>query len=220
MKKTVITAVVACLLGAATVGAVGSAATKKGGSTTRQSQTAPSTTPSGPPPTMKEMLAKRDAARDAHLKKVADDLNVSLDDLKKAMDEVRDDRLAAAVKDNRLTQAQADAIKACADAPLTCDRSNLPAFGFRGGHRMGGPRVRGDDFFAALAKKLGKSTEEVRKAFETNRPAGGPRGFDRDHDGPHGRGHGGPGMPGGPGMGGPGGPGMGGPGMGGPGGAF
>lgn len=211
MRRTVITAVIACLLGAATVGAVGSAATKKKSSKPRQTQTTQTTTQSGPPPTLKELQDKREAARDANLKKVADALNVSLSDLKAALDGVRDDKLADAVKANQLTQAQADAIKACAAAPLTCDRSNLPAFGFRGGHGPGGPGQKRDDLYAAVAKKLGKSADEVQKAFEANRPArpAGRPGFDRH--GPRGHGPGGPGM---------GGPGMGDPGMGGPGGAF
>jgi hypothetical protein len=212
MRRTVITAVVACLLGAATVGAVGTAATKKKGSSRQSQTTQTSTTPSTPPPTLKEEMAKRDAARDAQLGKVAADLNVSLSDLKAALDAVRDDRLAAEVKANRLTQAQADAIKACADAPLTCDRSNLPAFrGFRG-HHFGGPGQDRDAFFAAVAQKLGKTTAEVKKAFQDNRPARGA-GMRRGH-GPMGHGPGGHGPRGaggpGPGMMGPGpGPGVG-----------
>ena len=128
MKRSVLLAVVACLCGAFTVGAVGSAATKKSASKkkSRQTQTTQSQ-PSGPPPTLKEEMAKRDAARDANLKKVADALSVSLEDLKAAMKAVHHDELAADVAANRLTQAQADAIEACDAAPLTCDRSNLPA---------------------------------------------------------------------------------------------
>src|SRR5436190_1528864 len=104
MRRTVITALVACLAGAATVGAIGSAATKNK-SSTRQAPTAAS----GPPPTMKEETAKRDTDR--------------------------------------------------------------------------------DDFFADVAKNLGKDTADVKKAFEANRPA-------RGKGGP---GFGGPGGPGGPG---------------------
>jgi len=185
MRRTAITALVACLLGAATVGAIGNAATSKKKSSSRQSQT----TSSGPPPTLKEELAKRDAERDANLTKIADALNVSLADLKAALQGVRDDQLAADVTANRLTQAQADAIKACDAAPLTCDRSNLPAWGPRGGHRRGDR----DAFYEAVAKKLNKDAADVKKAFEANRPArgkgpGGPGG----HRGP---GHGGPGGP-------------------------
>lgn len=192
MRRTVITAVVACLLGAATVGAVGTAATKKSSKARQTPSTQTTTAPSGPPPTLKEEQAKREAARDAHLKKVADDLSVSLADLQAALKAVRDDELDAAVKANRLTQAQADAIKACAEAPLTCDRSNLPAFGFRHGPGLRGMRKDRDAFFAAVAKKLGKTTAEVKKAFQDNRPAGpagGPGHFRGGH-GPMGRGHG------------------------------
>ncbi len=188
MKRSILLSLVACLLGAFTVGAISTAATSKKTRTTRTT-----TTQSGPPPTLKAEQAKRDAARDAQLKKVGDALSVSLADLKDALKGVRDDDLAADVKANRLTQAQADAIKACEAAPLTCDRSNLPAFGR--GH--GGPGKRGDRaaFYAAVAKKLGKETADVKKAFEANRPARGG-----------GRGHGGPGGPGGRAPGGPGGP--------------
>jgi hypothetical protein len=204
MRRTVITALVACLLGAATVGAVGSAATSKKKSSTRKAQTAQTTTtPSGPPPTLKEDQATRDAARAASQKKIADALSVSAADLQAALDGVRDDQLAADVTANRLTQAEADAIKACAAAPLTCDRSNLPAGG-PGGDRHGGGKPGDDDtaFYDAVAKKLNKSSADVKKAFEANRPvrpAGGPG----DHDGP-GHGHGGPDGPDGPGGPGPG----------------
>jgi hypothetical protein len=203
MRRSIFTAVVACLLGALTVGAIGSAATSKKKSSSRKARTTQTTTTSsGPPPTLKEETAKRDAARDAQLKKVADALSVSLSDLKAALEGVRNDQLDADVKANRLTQAEADAIKACEDAPLTCDRSNLPAFGHGRGH--GGPGRPGDDsdaFYAAVAKKLGKDSADVKKAFEANRPA---RDDDGPGHGPGGRGHGGPGGPGMPG--GPGGP--------------
>jgi hypothetical protein len=200
MRKSIITAVVACLLGALSVGALGSAATNKKSSSKKAKTTRTTTTPSGPPPTLKEEQAKRDAQRDAQLKKVADALSVSLADLQSALKGVHEDQLDADVKANRLTQAQADAIKACDAAPLTCDRSNLPAFGGRGGpgHEGGHGKDR-DTFYAAVAKKLGKDTAAVKKAFEANKPARG--------EGPGGRGHGGPGGPGGRGHGGPGGPG-------------
>jgi hypothetical protein len=188
MRKSIFTAVVACLLGALSVGALGSAATNKKSSSRKTSTTRTTTTSSGPPPTLKEEQANREAERDAQLKKVADALSVSLADLKSALDGVEEDQLAADVTANRLTQAQADAIKACKAAPLTCDRSNLPAYG----HRRGGPGQDRDTFYAAVAKKLGKDTADVKKAFEANAPARAK--------GPGGRGHGGPGHggPGGP----------------------
>ncbi|HEX6389660.1 MAG TPA: hypothetical protein VFZ89_09440 [Solirubrobacteraceae bacterium] len=187
MKRSILLSLVACLLGAFSVGAIGIAATGK------KSTTKTTTTSSGPPPTMKEAQAEREAAHDAQLKKVADALSVSLSDLKDALKGVRNDELAADVAANRLTQAQADAIKACAEAPLTCDRSNLPAFGR--GH--GGPGKRGDRnaFYAAVAKKLGKETADVKKAFEANKPARANGRGGHGHGAP---GFGGPGSPGGP----------------------
>jgi len=183
MRKSIFTAVVACLLGAFSVGALGSAATNKKSSSRKTSTTKTTTTSSGPPPTLKEEQAKREAERDAQLKKVADALSVSLADLKGALNGVEEDELAADVK--------ADAIKACKAAPLTCDRSNLPAYG----HRRGGPGKDRDAFYAAVAKKLGKDTADVKKAFEANAPARGKGPGGRGHGGPGGPGHGGPGGP-------------------------
>jgi hypothetical protein len=192
MRKSIFTALVACLLGALTVGALGSAATKKKSSSGKTSTTRTTTTSSGPPPTLKEEQAKRDAERAAQQKKIADALNVSEAALTKALDDVEADQLAADVKANRLTQAQADAIKACKAAPLTCDRSNLPAYGpGPGGPGKGGPGKDRDAFYKAVATKLNKDTADVKKAFEANRPA-----RDDHRGGPgHGRGHGGPGGP-------------------------
>ena len=97
--------------------------------------------PTGPPPTMAQAFATMQKQRDAQQKKLADALGVSVEKLQSAMDTVAAKRLADDVKSNRLTQAQADAIKACKKAPLTCDRSNLPAYG--GHHGMGGPGPMG-----------------------------------------------------------------------------
>lgn len=183
MKRSILLSLVACLLGAFTVGAIGTAATSK-----KRSTRTTTTTASGPPPTLKEAHAEREAERDARLKKVADALSVSLADLKSALTGVRNDQLDADVKANRLTQAQADAIKACDAEPLTCDRSNLPAYGHRGG---GAPGKDRDAFYEAVAKKLGKETADVKKAFQDNMPTRGKR---HGRGGP-GFGHGGPGGP-------------------------
>ena len=108
--------------------------------------------------------------------------------------------LDQAVKDNKLTADQRDAILACDKAPLTCDRSNLPAFGFGGGfgHHGGpggpgfgpgkrGPGAAADTYAKDLAAELGISEDKVVAALKAQRPK-----FD-DH-GPGGRGHhGGPG---------------------------
>jgi transposase-like protein len=125
------------------------------------------------------------------------------------------------------------------------DRTAKDRTAAREGHRPGGPGARGDAL-AAVAKTLGVTTDELRKAVEAARPgapagpaAGGPaaelakalgvetakvqeildarRPTRKDDDGKA-KGHDGPGR-GGPGFGGPGhgGPGHGGPGFGGPG---
>jgi hypothetical protein len=164
-----------------------------------------------PPPTMKQALADAEKQRDAHLARIAKRLDVSTEKLKDSIEKVRDAELDAAVDAGRLTDAQRDAIKACKDNPLTCDRSNLPAFRheIKRALRRGDP-PRGElrrefgnrrsDFFEALAKELGKDADDVQRAFLAERPRfrRGERGFHR---------------PGGPPPGGPGGPGPGGPGF-------
>jgi hypothetical protein len=205
MRRILIAALASSLLTGAVIAATGIAGS------TKKAQ-------SGPPPTMAQALKDHQAQRDQHLANVAKRLSVSPADLTAAIDKVRSAQLEQAVKDGKLTAAERDAILACKQAPLTCDRSNLPAFvhhgiergepkGERRGHPPAGrpPRemsARRDAFFAALAKELGKNATDVRKAFEAERPAmDGPRG-------PHG-----PGGPEGPGPEGPPGPG---PGFGGP----
>ena len=112
--------------------------------------------------------------RDDHLARVAKRLDISTEKLKDALDKVVKADLDKAVDSGRLTSAQRDAILACQDAPLTCDRSNLPAFGGRGRGFHPGPRgegrARGNDFLAALAKELGIDVAKVRAAFKAERP--------------------------------------------------
>jgi hypothetical protein len=143
---------------------------------------------SGPPPTMAEVFKKAQDQRNASLDRVAKRLDISGDRLRSALDEVMRDQLDAAVKANRLTDAQRDAILACKAAPLTCDRSNLPAFGPRGfgfGPGFGPGFFGGRDALAALAKKLGKDEDDVRAAFMAERrERGGRWPHDRGHHGP------------------------------------
>lgn len=204
MKRALLSAVLAALATAAVLATVGfGASTKSGKARSSDDQQSSQKTQSGPPPTMKEALAKMQAQRDAQQKKLADAIGVSTTDLQNAMDKLKKDKLDAQVKANQLTQAQEDAILACDKAPLTCDRSNLPAGGPRGRHGHGdGPK--GATFAKDLAAALGVDEAKVTAALKSTRPAR-PQG-----DG-HGFGHRGPGGP----MGGPaGGPPMGGPGMG------
>ena len=144
MKRALMAAVLSALVTAAVLATVGfGAATKISSSKSKSSSSGRSAQKqSGPPPTMKEALAaeeKRRATRDAALAKA---LGVTTEKLQAAQDAVKQKNLDQAVKDNNLTADQRDAILACDKAPLTCDRSNLPAFGFRGGFgHHGGPEI-------------------------------------------------------------------------------
>jgi len=205
MKRALVAAMLSALATGAVLATVGFGA----GSTTattssKKSSRSQTTTTSGPPKTMKQVHEEMQARRAEQQKKLAAALGVSVDKLSDALDQLRRDRLAAEVKANRLTQAQADAILACEAAPLTCDRSNLPA----GPHRRGARGDRGD-LAADLAKALGIDEDKVEDALESTRPDPPARGLMPGRGGRGGHGHG-PGGPGGPGApGGAGGPGMG-----------
>ncbi len=225
MKRALVAAIAAALTTAAVLSASGLGATPttkaKARHHARHAQTLGATgsqgaQPTGPPPTMAQAFADMQKLRDAQDKKLADALGVSVDKLHSAFDAVQAKHLADDVKNNRLTQAQADAIKACKKAPLTCDRSNLPAFGGRGfggrgfggrgfgGHGgMRGPGGPGGDRandLTDLASALGVSTDKLKTVLQANRPQGhgfgGHDGGGPDNDGPPGGGPGG-GMQGG-----------------------
>jgi hypothetical protein len=202
MKKVLIAAVASALATVAVVAATGVAGS---GDTKKKTS---------PPPTMSQAFKDMQKQRDDHLSRVAKRLDISTEKLKDALDKVAKSDLDKAVDSGRLTSAQRDAILACQDAPLTCDRSNLPAFGGRGRGFHPGPRgegrARGQDFLADLAKELDIDAAKVRSAFQAERPKfdrgrfggggpgfgpGGPRGF----HGPPGGGPPGGGGPGGPG---------------------
>ena len=214
MKRALTAAVLSALATAAVLATVGFGAANKTGTTKKSSakgKSSQTTTATKPPPTMKEALAAEEKERAANQEKLAKSLGVSVDKLQSALDAVKKKNLDQAVKDNRLTAEQRDAILACDKAPLTCDRSNLPAYGFGGGHGHfggpGGPGLRhfrggpagSDTFVKDLAAELGISEDKVASALKANRPSGMERGFDRDGHGPGGRpGHGfgpPPGMP-------------------------
>ena len=121
--------------------------------------------PVGPPPTMAQQLAKRNADRDARQAKIAAALNVSGADLAAAFKAVKSDSLAAKVAANQLTEAQKVAILACDEAALTCDRSDLPA---RGPH--GRPAQAKPAMAAALAAKLNLPTATVQSVLKEYAP--------------------------------------------------
>jgi hypothetical protein len=185
MKKVLIAAVASALATAAviaTTGIAGSGDTKK----------------TSPPRTMSQAFKDMQKQRDDHLASVAKRLDISTEKLKGALEKVGKAKLDEAVDAGRLTEAQRDAILACQDAPLTCDRSNLPAFG-RGFHpgMRGEGRAKGQDFLADLAKELDIDAAKIRAAFKAERPKFGRGGRGFGPGGPHGF-RGGPGGPGGP----------------------
>ena len=171
-------------------------------------------TPKTPPPTQADALKTMQAQRDAQLAKLASALNVTTDKLKSSLDTIEQQELQQKVTDNELTQAQADAIKACKTAPLTCDRSNLPAPRFRDPAQQSGTpptqaqmqqqfqaeqakrKAERAKFLTDLAGLLGVDEAKLTAALQANpiRFGGGPGfgGPGGPDGGPHG--FGGPGM--------------------------
>ncbi|MFM9127944.1 MAG: hypothetical protein ACKOTA_10430 [Solirubrobacterales bacterium] len=193
MKRSIIAAFTAAFAMTAVLATVGLAksgtgSSKRSGQKTQQSQQ------SGPPQTMAEALAaekKEHAARDAAL---AEKLGVSTSELTSAIKELRKENLDKAVAENRLTEAQRDAIVACEPEPLTCDRSNLPAGRHGGPGHAGAPGKAGKDQFAKeLAAKLNLDEAKVAAALRETAPRHGRGEGRRGDHGP--RGGGGPGGP-------------------------
>jgi len=208
MRRALVAAVLSALATAAVLATVGFGAANKSSTTKKSSakgKSSQTTTATKPPPTMKEALAAEEKLRAANQEKLAKSLGVSVDKLQSALDAVKKKNLDQAVKDNRLTAEQRDAILACDKAPLTCDRSNLPAYGFHGGpghfggpggpvpvpggpglrHFRGGP-AGSDTFVKDLAAELGISEDKVTSALKANRPSGPKFEFHRDGHGPGG----------------------------------
>lgn len=193
MKRSIIAAFTAAFAMTAVLATVGVA--KSGNSSKRSSQKTEQAQQSGPPKTMAEVYAaekKEHAARDAAL---AEKLGVSTSALTGAIKELRRENLDKAVSENRLTEAQRDAIVACEPDPLTCDRSNLPAGPHRGPGHAGAPGKAGKDQFAKdLAAKLNLDEAKVAAALKETMPQRQQRGNGQRGD--HGpRGAGGPGGP-------------------------
>jgi len=124
-----------------------------------------------PPPTRAEVRAKHDAKRTARQDRIARRLGKTGDQLRAARAAALADVLAQQVQAGRLTAAQRDAILACRNAPLTCDRSNLPA---RPRAALRGLRKA---FVAAVAAHLGVDVKALRAAQRAER--GGHRGHRR-----------------------------------------
>ena len=147
MRRSLLT-VLACCLAAA--GVVSATAVAGKSSTT-------------PPPTRAEVRAKHDAKRTARQDRIAQRLGKTGDQLRAARAAALADVLAQQVQAGRLTAAQRAAILACRQAPLTCDRSNLPArprAALRGLRRA---------FVQAVAAHLGVEVKALRAAQRAER---------------------------------------------------
>jgi hypothetical protein len=123
-----------------------------------------------PPQTMGQKRAKLDA-RQAEL---AQRLGVSADQLQAAQGALLKDRLDRRVSKGTLTADERTAILACRVAPLTCDRTNLPARGARHGrkakHRISVSKRMGRRA-TALAGELHLDRAKVLSALEGQRKA-------------------------------------------------
>lgn len=198
MKRALTAALLSALVTASVLVTAGIGATSKSDSSSKSSSSAKKksskskkarrhsrrsgTSATTPPPTMKEVLAEREKARAEKHAELAKELGVTAEKLTAALDAIKAKKLAEAVKDKQLTEAQRAAILACDKAPLTCDRSDLPAYGFGGHHGgpgIGGPGMRhglkGSDFAKDLATELGISEDKVRSALKATRPSMGDR---------------------------------------------
>ncbi|HEY5144088.1 MAG TPA: hypothetical protein VII98_11375 [Solirubrobacteraceae bacterium] len=201
--KALLAAVLAALVTAAVLATVGLGADNPG-------------TPATPPPTQADALKTMQAQRDAQLAKLASALGVTTAKLQSSLDTLEQQELDQKVKDNELTQAQADAIKACKADPLKCDRSNLPAPRFRDPAQQSGTpptpaqmqqqfqaeqarrKAERAAFLTGLAGLLGVDEATLTAALKAH-PVGfrGGPGHGGPDGGPHGfGGPGGPGMPG------------------------
>ncbi len=192
MKRSIIAAFTAAFAMTAVLATVGVA--KSGSGSKGSGQKTQQSRQSGPPKTMAEVFAAQKKERADREAALAEKLGVSTSDVSDAFKAVRKDNLDKAVSENRLTEAQRDAIVACEPDPLTCDRSNLPA-GPRGGPgHAGAPGKAGKDQLAKeLAAKLNLDEAKVAAALKETMPR--HRQGDGRRGGPGPRGAGGPGGP-------------------------
>jgi hypothetical protein len=83
----------------------------------------------GPPKTQGQKQAQRATRATARRARLAQSLGVTSAQLQAANDALSRRNLDARVAAGRLTAAERDALVACRAAPLTCDRTNVPARG-------------------------------------------------------------------------------------------
>jgi len=130
-----------------------------------------------PPVTMGAKLAQRQDRAAARQAELAQRLGVTADQLKNADGALLKRNLDIRVAAGRLTVAERSAILACRAAPLTCDRTNLPA---RGGKKAAARKAakrkqhaskRIEKRAAALAGQLDLDQPKVLAALKAQRKA-------------------------------------------------
>jgi hypothetical protein len=126
--------------------------------------------PKKPPQTMGQKRAKIEARRG----ELAQRLGVSDDQLQAAQGALLKDRLDRRVTKGTLTADERTAIMACRAAPLTCDRTNLPAGraakGRKAKHKVSATK-RMNRRATALAGALHRDRTKVLSALEAQRKA-------------------------------------------------
>jgi hypothetical protein len=131
-----------------------------------------------PPQTMGQKSAKRQARAGARQARLAQRLGVSTDQLTAAQGALLKKNLDRRVAKGTLTADEETAILACRAAPLSCDRTNLPAKAHtkkanakRAARRKAGATKRMDKRATALAGQLHLDRAKVLSALEAQRKA-------------------------------------------------
>jgi hypothetical protein len=125
--------------------------------------------PKKPPQTMGQKRAKAEARRG----ELAQRLGVSDDQLQAAQAALLKQRLDRRVTKGTLTADERTAVMACRAAPLTCDRTNLPArhIAKKAKHRKVSASKRTNKRATALAGALHLDRAKVLSALEAQRKA-------------------------------------------------
>jgi hypothetical protein len=131
-----------------------------------------------PPQTQGQKRDKRQARVDARRTALAQRLGVTSDQLQAAQGALVKQALDKRVANGRLTAAEETAILACRAAPLTCDRTDLPAKAHtkkanakRAARRKANATKRIDRRATALAGELHVDRAKVLSALEAQRKA-------------------------------------------------
>ncbi len=102
--------------------------------------------------------------RDLYLQKLVDNLGVSKDKLTGAMTQARKDTLAQAVKDGKITQAQADKVNS---AMQQRQDNGFVGLGHMDKGKLAQLRETGQQVFQAVADKLGMTTDQLKSDLKS-----------------------------------------------------